>query len=176
MVRYTVVPVLCIIDVLAILADPENYPPGTIDNPTNLGTYGASDVFVSMVSSRSFLNGGPSGISELALFVPQGQVIQILITTLIPEAYSATLIGINPNTPGVLQGGSEVALPVHDYQSGASSDPQLQTYTEYGIREWVSGEVGSITGFNVVFRLFDFYGKDCGYYYWDPSVTVTEKV
>ncbi|WP_075343471.1 AidA/PixA family protein [Tenacibaculum agarivorans] len=151
--------------------------PGSADSPTNLGSYGTSDVYISMIAPNSSVSNGTQGDSELQITANGGDSVEWAITTFdnnfdqTPFLYSGAF---NPsdsiNTP--LSYASGEAYAYLGTGNPASTSPtkftnQVNTVTGTILK------IGLKIQYTLSFVLVDnSTGNTIGYFMWDPFINV----
>ena len=151
--------------------------PGSSGSPTNLGSYGTSNVYISMIAPNSVVSNGTQGESELQISANGGDSVQWAITSFdnnfdqTPFLYSAAF---NPasaiNTP--LSYASGEAYAYLGTGNPASTTPskfvnQVSTVTGTILK------IGLTIQYTLSFVLVDnATGKTIGYFMWDPFINV----
>lgn len=150
---------------------------GSADSPTNLGSYGASDVFISMIAPNSVVDNGTQGDSELQISANGGDSLEWAITTFdnnfdqTPFLYTGNF---NPsdaiNTP--LSYASGEAYAYLGTGNPASTSPtkfvnQVSTVTGTILK------IDTTIQYTLSFVLVDnATGQTIGYFMWDPFINV----
>jgi hypothetical protein len=152
-------------------------PAGSSGSPTNLGAYGSSNVYISMIAPNSYVSNGTQGQSELQISADGGDTIEWAITTFdnnfdqTPYLYSGSF---NPS--------SAINIPL-SYASGqayaylATGNPPASTPTKF------INQVNSVSGtviklglqiqYTLSFQLINnSNGQTIGYFSWDPFINV----
>lgn len=164
--------ILSVIDVETILAN--NLPVGTATNPTNLGSYGTSDIYVYMITSRGYIDSTDQNRadSELVIDANVGDTIQWELTC--PGSglqHNAIIAGV---TPGSQPNPPSISAPVpvvtyrNIYDTAGSPGYQVVKQTDYSSNVMASGT----TQYSITFQIMDNLGNSLGYYSWDPFVKV----
>jgi hypothetical protein len=151
--------------------------PGSAGSPTNLGSYGSSDVYISMIAPNSYVTNGSQGDSELQISANSGDSVEWAITTFdnnfdqTPYLYGSSF---NPstaiNTP--LSYASSQA-----YAYLAIGNPPASTPTKFINQvNTVSGtiqQIGLTIQYTLSFTLVNnSNGQIIGYFLWDPFINV----
>lgn len=164
--------ILSIIDVETILKN--NIPQGTLANPTNLGSYNTSDLYVYMITSRGYIDTSDTdrADSELRIDASIGDTIQWELTC--PGSglqHNAIIANVIPgNQPNPVSISSPVAIVTNRRIFDTAGVPayQIVQQTDYT----ASVEALGITQYLVVFQIMDNLGNNLGYYSWDPFINV----
>ncbi len=164
--------ILSVIDVETILAN--KLPVGTATNPTSLGSYGTSDIYVYMITSRGYIDSADKNRadSELIIDANVGDTIQWELTCpgsgLQHDAIiTAVTPGSQPNPPSIA---TPVAIVTYRtiYDTAGSPGYQIVKQTDYCSNVLASGT----TQYSISFQIMDNSGNNLGYYSWDPFVKV----
>ncbi|THF51816.1 hypothetical protein E6C50_08655 [Flavobacterium supellecticarium] len=164
--------ILSVIDVETILAN--KIPAGTATNPTSLGSYGTSDIYVYMITSRGYIDSADKNRadSELVIDANAGDTIQWELTC--PGSglqHDAIIAGVNPgsepNPPSI-----STPVPVvtyrNIYDTAGLPGYQIVKQTDYCSNVLATGT----TQYSISFQIMDNLGNSLGYYFWDPFVKV----
>jgi len=172
--------VLCVVDTNGLIA--ANLPAGTIDKPTNLGSYQSSDAYVFMICDGQFVVNN-QGKSELTLTAAVGDTIRWtitdpstgMVTDQTAHSFSTILYGFSNNN---YQGGSISqpvlsSLPAISYYNSLDSDT-APAAAAYMCSAWTSsvltkGTVQYAWSFQVIDSVS---GNVVGYYCWDPFIII----
>lgn len=151
--------------------------PGTLQSPTNLGSYSSSNVYISMIAPNSSVSNGTQGQSELQISANGGDTVEWAITTFdnnfdqTPYLYSGNF---NPaasiNTPLSYASGQAYAFL-------ATGNPPATTPTKFVNQvSTVSGtilKIGLQIQYTLSFTLVNnSNGAIIGYFMWDPFINV----
>ncbi len=151
--------------------------PGTADAPTNLGAYGSSDVYISMIAPNSSVSNGTQGESELQISANGGDSIEWAITTFdnnfdqTPFLYTGTFSPAHAiNTPLSFSCGEAYAYLGSGNPASTSPTKFInQVSTVTGTIE----KVGLKIQYTLSFVLVDnSTGNTIGYFTWDPFINV----
>lgn len=162
--------------------------PGTIDNPTSIGNYGSTDVYLSMITQHSNVTNNPQGghgqgESELSILCNIGDTIEWSIISLdmntgqTPYLYGGTFKCLAPagETAGIktplnyLLSSSNNYLPV---SGNTAENPMQVTNTTAKISGLVT-QAGQTLQYAVAFALVDnSNGETIGYFSWDPFIVI----
>lgn len=150
---------------------------GSASSPTNLGSYGGSDVFLSMIAPNSVIDNNTQGSSELQIKANGGDSVEWAITTFdnnfdqTPFLYTGHFNPSNAiNTP--LSYASGQAYAYLGTGNPASTKPtkfinQVNTVTGTILK------IGVKIQYTLSFVLVDnSTGKTIGYFMWDPFINV----
>ena len=152
-------------------------PAGTSGAPTNLGSYGSSNVYISMIAPNSFVTNSTQGDSELQVSANGGDTVEWAITTFdnnfdqTPYLYSGSF---NPpasmNTPMSFASGEAYAYL-------ATGNPPASTPTKFVNQvSTVSAtilQIGVTIQYTLSFVLVNnSNGQIIGYFSWDPFIVV----
>lgn len=152
-------------------------PAGSSSSPTNLGSYGSSNVYISMIAPNSYVSNGTQGQSELQISANGGDTIEWAITTFdnnfdqTPYLYGSSF---NPssaiNTPLSYACGQA-------YSYLATGNPPANAPTKF-INQ-VSTVSGTILQLNKQIQytlsfvlVNNSNGQIIGYFSWDPFINV----
>lgn len=150
-------------------------PAGTQSSPTNLGSYGSSDVFISMVSQNNFAT-NDQGASELTVKANSGDSLRWTITT----------FGNNIDNTAYLYNGqfnpasnmsSLTYLPIQNTTYlPATQDPESNA-DKYHNQLYVSTATvlssGAKIQYTLSFKLIDNSNDEViGFFAWDPFIQV----
>ena len=152
-------------------------PAGSAGSPTNLGSYGTSNVYISMIAPNSYVSNGTQGQSELQISANGGDTIEWAITTFdnnfdqTPYLYGSSF---NPssaiNTPLSYACGQAYAYL-------ATGNPPASTPSKFINQvSTVSGnvlQIGLTIQYTLSFVLVNnSNGHIIGYFLWDPFINV----
>lgn len=150
---------------------------GTHSSPTNLGSYGSSDVFISMIAPNSSVSNGTQGDSELEIKANGGDSVEWAITTF-DNNFDQTpfLYG------GIFNPADAINTPL-SYASGeayaylGTGNPASTTPTKFVNQvSTVTGtilKIGTTIQYTLSFVLVDnATGSTIGYFTWDPFIEV----
>ena len=150
---------------------------GSSASPTNLGSYGSSDVYISMIAPNSMVSNSTQGDSELQISANGGDSVEWAITTFdnnfdqTPFLYAASFNPANAiNTP--LSFASGEAYAYLGTGNPASTTPtkfvnQVSTVTGTVLK------IGLTIQYTLSFVLIDnSTGNTIGYFMWDPFINV----
>lgn len=150
---------------------------GSAGSPTSLGSYGTSNVFVSMIAPNGSISNSTQGQSELQIKANGGDTVEWAITTFdnnfdqTPHLYNGNF---NPadamNTPMSYACGEAYAYL-------ATGNPPASTATKFVNQvSTVSAtilKIGIQIQYTLSFVLVDnATGATIGYFYWDPFINV----
>jgi hypothetical protein len=164
--------ILSVIDVETIIAS--NIPAGTATNPTSLGAWSDSDIYVYMITSRGYIdskNNTRAG-SELTVDASIGDTIQWELTC--PGSglqHNAIIAGVNLGTqpsPPSISAPAAVITYRSIYDTAGLPGYQIVKQTDYTSNVLASGN----TQYTITFQIMDNLGNNLGYYSWDPFVNV----
>jgi nematocidal protein AidA len=170
--------ILCVIDTNGLMK--KNLKPGTLKQPTPLGSYGDSDTFVFMICDGQYAS-NDQGKSELTVNALIGDTLRWTITDpstglnlgQTTHSYSCILYNFASgaiNTGAITQP-VLIAQPAVMYYNGSENDPLPAVYM---CSAWTStvlkpGSVQYSWCFQVINCLS---GEVIGYYSWDPFINV----
>jgi hypothetical protein len=150
---------------------------GSAGSPTNLGSYGTSNVYISMIAPNAYVSNGTIGQSELQISANSGDTIEWAITTF-DNNFDQTVYlyngSFNPsgsiNTPLSFACGQ-----AHAYL--ATGNPPASTPTKYVNQvSTVSGTILQVSvqiQYTLSFVLVNnSTGSIIGYFLWDPFIIV----
>ncbi|NHN27863.1 hypothetical protein FIA58_019470 [Flavobacterium jejuense] len=167
-----IINILSVIDVETILTN--KLPEGTLTNPTNLGSYSTSDIYVYMITSRGYIDSTDKtrADSELVIDANIGDTIQWELTCpgsgLEHDAIIANVIlGSQPN-PVSISPPVSVVTNRHIFDKAGIPGYQVVQQTDYTSNVKASGT----TQYSIIFQIMDNLGNSLGYYSWDPFVKV----
>ncbi len=154
-----------------------NLSAGTQNAPTNLGSWGNSDVFIAMISENEFTTDDKGG-SELKITAEQGDTIKWSMSTFGRNVNHTAYIyasGFNPST--ALEDVSYDLINTTQYLP-AGSNP-LVTPSPYSNQVVYKASAAVITStdvnvqYTLSFALIDnATGAAVGYFMWDPFINV----
>jgi hypothetical protein len=150
--------------------------PGTQAAPTNLGAWGDSDVYISMISQSSNVTNGSQGHSELQVNANGGDIMQWTITTFGDNAdQTAYLYNGSFSPSSAIHSLSYTHFKVSNYLP-VGEDPKVAP-TKYVNSLYNASakiqEVGVTIQYTLSFTLVDnANGNILGYFYWDPFIKV----
>lgn len=172
--------ILCVVDTNGLMA--AGLAPGTLEAPTNLGSYSDSDTFVFMICDGQFVY-NDQGKSELNVLAKVGDTIRWTITDpstgmmtdQAAHSYSTILYGFSNNN---INGGSITqpllsSFPAVSYYNSLDSDT-TPAAAAYMCSAWTS----SVLSLGQVQYAWSFQVIDCvsgsvvGYYCWDPFISI----
>lgn len=148
---------------------------GTMQNPTALGSWQQSDVFISMIAQNSFATNDKGG-SELTIKANSGAVVQWSITTFDSNINHTTYLydgNFNPSTAinDIDYDGMNV---INYYPSENNPTGPLNKVNNYQFL--TSGRLltpGASIQYTLSFALIDnATGNPIGYFSWDPFIQV----
>ncbi|WP_413668684.1 AidA/PixA family protein [Mucilaginibacter sp. Mucisp86] len=150
---------------------------GTAGSPTNLGSYGTSDVYVAMIAPNSYVSNSTQGDSELQISANSGDTVEWAITSFdnnfdqTPYLYGGSF---NPSTA--------INLPLsyacgQAYSYLALGNPPVNTPTQF------INQVSTVSGTIIQLKVKIQYtlsfvlvnnsnGQIIGYFSWDPFINV----
>ena len=148
--------------------------PGTASNPTSLGAWQQSDVFISMIAQNSVATNN-QGHSELTIKAESGDTIRWTMTTFDSnEDHTAFLYNgqFNPAniTPlSYFKMHTSIWLPQGSDPKGTLTLLHQYVYAAQG----TITEAGATIQYTLSFRLIDNNtGNNLGYFSWDPFISV----
>lgn len=158
---------------LAQQVEDKKLSPGTKDNPTNLGSYQQSDVFISMLTQSQYTSN--QGSSELTVRANSGDNIRWTMATFDAGSdYSAFIYKSAFSKPKV----DDVFyqnLQVRNYIP--SSTEPLMEYNEhiYICQGTVDSETADTVQYTMSFAVIDnSNGQYVGYFMWDPFISINK--
>ncbi|WP_076411947.1 AidA/PixA family protein [Shewanella sp. UCD-KL12] len=153
-------------------------PAGNVNQPTNLGSYSSSDVFISMVAQDNVV-ANDQGKSELRINAVAGDAIRWSMTTLDDNARNTAFLydgHFNPSTCitplTYFNMHTKLYLP-------AGAEPKNGVIVEYDSYDYVAQgsiiEPGQTIQYTLSFKLIDnSNGQVIGYFTWDPFINVAQ--
>lgn len=150
---------------------------GSAGAPTNLGSYGSSNVYISMIAPNSYVSNSTQGQSELQISANGGDTVEWAITTFDNNFdQTAYLYGSSFNPA------SAINTPL-SYASGqayaylATGNPPASSPTKFINQvSTVSGtilQIGLTIQYTLSFVLVNnSNGQIIGYFLWDPFINV----
>ena len=152
--------------------------PGSQANPTNLGSYTTSDVYIAMITQNNNVDNNTQGQSELQVKANAGDTIRWTMQTFGSNVdYTAYLYdgNFNPSeniSPLVYMNmHTSVYLPP---STSPTADPVLLHNYIYAAQGTVI-EYGDQIQYTLSFALVDNQtGENIGYFSWDPFINVSQ--
>jgi len=150
---------------------------GSAGSPTNLGSYGTSNVYITMIAPNSYVSNGSQGQSELQISADGGDSVEWAITTFDNNFdQTAYLYGSSFNPA------SAINTPL-SYASGqayaylATGNPPASSPTKFINQiSTVTGtilQIGLTIQYTLSFTLVNnANGSIIGYFMWDPFINV----
>jgi hypothetical protein len=150
--------------------------PGTQSNPTSLGSWGDSNVYLTMTSQNNNVTNNSQGQSELYVKANSGDQVQWFVTTFDNNVdYTAFLYNgvFNPNT--AFSGLTYITPQVNNYLPSTNNPTgPIKEYTN--TENYVLGtiiQVGVTIQYTLSFTLVNnATGSVLGYFTWDPFIVV----
>ncbi|MEM0575389.1 AidA/PixA family protein [Flavobacterium polysaccharolyticum] len=151
--------------------------PGSLQSPTNLGSYSSSNVYIAMIAPNSSVSNGTQGQSELQISANGGDTVEWAITTFDNNFDQTAYLysgSFNPagsiNTPLSYASGEAYAYL-------ATGNPPASTPTKFVNQvSTVSGtilKIGLQIQYTLSFTLVNnSNGAIIGYFMWDPFINV----
>lgn len=150
-------------------------PEGSKAQPTSLGAWQQSDVFISMVAQNSFAT-NDQGKSELTINAESGSLIQWTITTFDNNAdYTAYLYNGNFNPSNAISGLEFDAITADNYLPGEGNPTGPVTMATNSLYTTSARLLKPNTQiqYTMSFALIDnATGNPVGYFSWDPFIQV----
>lgn len=171
--------ILCVVDANFLVA---NVTPGTLSNPTSIGSYASSDTYIFMIADGQYASNN-QGQSELTVSASVGDTLRWTITDpstgLIGDqqshSYSCILYGFSSGTAnGVITTPACNSTPALMYYN-STIDPATPAAAAYMCAAWTSSVIatGSVQ-YSWNFQVIDnTSGNVVGYYCWDPFISVS---
>jgi len=151
--------------------------PGSAGSPTNLGSYGSSNVYIAMIAPNSSISNGTQGQSELQISANGGDTVEWAITTF-DNNFDQTvyLYGSSFNPAGAINTPLSYACG-QAYAYLATGNPPASTPTKFINQvSTVSGtilKIGVTIQYTLSFTLVNnSNGSIIGYFLWDPFIVV----
>ncbi len=150
--------------------------PGSVGSPTNLGAWGSSDVFVSMIAQNSYVSSDQGG-SELDIKASSGDTVRWTVSTFDGDTdYTAFLYNGNFNPAASITPLSYFNMHTSVYLP-SGTDPvngtlQLFHNNAYATQGTVI-EPGQKIQYTLSFKLVNnSTGAVIGYVSWDPFISI----
>jgi nematocidal protein AidA len=152
-------------------------PAGSAGSPTNLGSYGSSNVYIAMIAPNSSVSNGTQGQSELQISANSGDTVEWAITTFDNNFdQSAYLYGSSFNPSGAINTPLSYASS-QTYEYLATGNPPASTPTKFvnqvnsvsGVIQQVNVKIQYTLSFTLVNNS---NGSIIGYFSWDPFINV----
>jgi len=151
--------------------------PGSVSSPTNLGAWGGSDVFVSMITQNSYIASNQGG-SELDVKANSGDTVRWTVSTFDGDTdYTAFLFSGSFNPSASITALSYFNMHTSVYLP-SGSDPvngtiQLFHNNAYATQGTVI-EPGQKIQYTLSFKLVNnSTGAIIGYFTWDPFISIS---
>ncbi|MCW8878642.1 MAG: inclusion body family protein [Kangiellaceae bacterium] len=150
--------------------------PGTVDSPTNLGSYSSSDVFISMVTQDNYIS-NEQGQSELTVKANSGDTVRWTMTTFDENTDNTAFLYADKFNPAT----GITSLSYFNMHTSlylpSSSDPKSGNIELYHNNTYVAQgtviEPGQTIQYTLSFKLVDnSTGDVIGYFTWDPFIKV----
>lgn len=150
---------------------------GSANAPTNLGSYGSSNVYISMIAPNSYVSNSTQGQSELQISANGGDTVEWAITTFDNNFdQTAYLYGSSFNPASAINTPLSYACG-QAYAYLATGNPPASTPSKFVNQvSTVSGtilQIGLTIQYTLSFVLVNnSNGQIIGYFLWDPFINV----
>ncbi|MBB3188354.1 AidA/PixA family protein [Microbacter margulisiae] len=152
--------------------------PGTKDNPTNLGSYDQSDVYIAMITQSGNVDNTSQGKSELEIKCNGGDTIQWAITSFTNNFdHSVFLYNGRFNPADAMNMMSYNSSQTKNYLPAPGTGGSIGNITKY-INQVVTAQANVARvevriQYFLSFQLYDnAKGSIIGYFAWDPFINV----
>lgn len=155
-------------------------PPGTQTAPTSLGSYGASNVYVTMTAQSSTVGNNTQGQSELTVLANSGDNVRWTIQTFDANMdYTAYLYSGSFNPAGAISALNYLPISATSYLPSSSNPlgpPTATSEHTYAVQGTILSP-GETIQYTLSFALVNnVNGQTIGYFSWDPFIEVVVPV